>query len=268
MATNDVNLGAVAPQDKEAENAKLREELARLQAKRDNDEASAFGRLKAEAELRKQKETELAEARRKIAELQAANAKSVLSPEELETLGASGVSGVEKVIDAKIAPLMTPASDSVTPLMSRLTALEAEMQKRAAREAYAQQLVGWAAANGAPGLMSRLSPGGDLADKWKAFAAQNPNAVRAYEAGDIETTQAYVKLFVFENPGISQQAATPSAAGGFAPPADSAQYGSNQWLADTAALDERRASGQITQADWAKGYAEANAKLAASQKPR
>lgn len=268
MASNNVDLGVKPQADKDAENARLREELARFQAKRENDEASAFGRLKAEAELRKQRETELADAKKRIAELQAANAKSVLSPEELEVLGTAGAAGVEKMVDAKIAPLMAPATDAVTPLMSRLTALEAEMQKRAARDSYTQSLVGWAAANGAPDLFARLSPGGDLADKWAAFAQQNPGALQAYESGDTGTTQAYVKLFIYENPGISQRTGTPPASGGFAPAADQIQYGPQQWMAETTALDEKRASGQITQADWGKGYAEANAKLAAAQKPR
>ena len=264
MSQLDVNLGVAKPQDKDAEIAKLREELARAQAKQQNDESSAFGRLRAEAELRKQKEAELAEMKRKLDEMQAKNAKSVLTPEQIEALGDKGAEGVEKMIEAKmaaIAPAAPNAQADVTPILARLEAME----RAAVRQAYNANLVSWAAQSGTPNLFARLASGGDLADKWAAFAQQNPNAVAAYENGDTEATKAYVKLFMYENPGISQQAATPSAAGGFAAPADPNQYSSKMWLDETNALDAQLQSGQIKQAEWQKAYEAANAKLAAMQ---
>ena len=268
MSQNDINLGVAKPQDKDAEIAKLREELAKAQAKRDNDEASAFGRLRAEAELRKQKETELAEMKRKFDEVQAKNAKSVLTPEQIEALGQTGAEGVEKMIEAKMAaisPAVPPVQADMAPILSRLEAIEQMQHQAAARQAYNANLVSWAAQSGSPNLFARLAPGGDLSEKWAAFAQQNPSAVAAYENGDTEATKAYVKLFMFENPGISQQAATPSAAGGFASPAGQNQYSSKMWLEETNALDAQLSSGQIKQADWAKAYEAANAKLAALQ---
>lgn len=268
MSTEDINLGIKKSQDKDAEIARLREELAKAQAKQQNDESSAFGRLRAESELRKQKESELADMKRKLDELQAKNAKSILTPEQLEALGDTGASGVEKIIEAKLAAL-NPANPSnptdLTPIVSRLEAIEQMQRQSALRQSYNANLVSWATQSGMPALFARLAPGGDLSEKWAAFAQQNPSAVSAYENGDTEATKAFVKLFLFENPGISQQAATPSAAGGFAPPADPNQYSPSNWLADTEELDARLKSGQIKQAEWEKGYAEANAKLAALQ---
>ena len=268
MSEREVNLGVAKTQDKDAEIAKLREENQRLQAKRDNDEASAFGRLEVEAKLRKQRETELADVNRRLSEMQAKNARTVLTPEQIEALGPTGAEGVERMIEAKMAPFSSaqpPVQTDLAPVLSRLEAVE-NMQKQAfARQAYNSNLVTWAAEGGIPNLFARLAAGGDLSEKWAAFAQQNPRAVEAYESGDTEGTKAYVKLFMYENPGISQQAATPSAAGGFAPPAGTPQYGPQNWMDDTNALDARLLSRQITPAEHGKGYAEANAKLAASQ---
>lgn len=270
MATEDVNLGVQKPQDEKAEIARLREENVRLQAKRDNDERSAFGRLSAEAELRKQREAELAEYKHKLEVLQAQNAKSILSPEELEALGQTGAAGVEKMITAKMAPLSSiPAATlDLTPVLSRLEAIELAQRQNAQRQAYSAGLTSWASMNGAPNLLQRLGPGGDLSGTWAAFAQQNPGAVAAYESGDTEMTKVYIKLFMHENPGISQQAGTPSAAGAFAAPAVSGQYTSAAWLAETDALDTQLKAGQISASDHGKGYAEANAKLAASQRAK
>lgn len=270
MEQTGINLGVTKPQDKDAELAELRKRLEAAEAKRANDESSAFGRLAKEAELRKQREAELAEAKRTLAELQARNARGVLTPEQIEALGPTGAEGVERMIDAKMAPFsaVPPAQADLAPVLSRLEAIEQMQRQNAQRQAYNANLVSWAAQSGAANLFARLAPGGDLADKWASFAQQNPAAVNAYESGDTEATKAYVKLFMYENPGISQQAATPSAAGGFAPPADSGQYGPQNWLADTNALDAQLAAGQLSQADHGKGYAEANAKLAASQTKR
>ena len=270
MEQQGINLGVAKPQDKDAEIAKLREELAKAQAKRDNDERSAFGRLAAEAELRKQREQELNETKRQLAEIQAKNARGVLTQEQIEALGQTGAEGVERMIEAKMAPFsaVPPVQTDLAPVLSRLEAVE-QMQRQAfQRQAYNANLVSWAAQGGVPNLFARLAPGGDLAEKWAAFAQQNPAAVSAYESGDTEATKVYVKLFMYENPGISQQAATPSAAGGFAAPADPNQYGPQNWLADTNALDAQLSSGQIKKAEYDKGYAEANAKLAASQTPQ
>lgn len=267
MSTNDINLGVPKPQDKDAEIAKLREELARAQAKQQNDESSAFGRLAKEAELRKQKEAELADMKRKLAELQAQNVRTVLTPEQLEALGESGTSGVEKLIEAKLAgmqPQMT-ASPDLTPLVSRLEAIEQMQRQSVARQAYNNNLVSWAAQSGMPNLFARLAPGGDLSEKWAGFAQQNPSATMAYESGDTEATKAFVKLFLYENPGLSQQAATPSAAGGFATQVDPNAYSPQKWMQETNELDAQLSRGQITKADCDKGYAAANAKLAALQ---
>jgi hypothetical protein len=267
MSTQDMNLGVTKPQDKDAEIAKLKEELAKAQSKQLNDEASAFGRLAKEAELRKQKEAELAETRRKLDELQAKNVRNVLSPEQLEALGDTGMSGVEKIIEAKLAalqPQIAPPLDQ-TAVISRLDAIEQMQRQSMARQAYTSSLMSWAAQSGMPNLFARLTTGGDLSDKWAAFAQQNPSVNTAWENGDTEATKAFVKLFLYENPGISQQAATPSAAGGFAQSADPNQYSPNAWLSETEALDAQLKTGQITKADWDKGYAEANAKLAALQ---
>ena len=267
MNQNDVNLGVPKPQDKDAEIAKLREDLARAQAKQQNDESSAFGRLAKEAELRKQKETELADANRKLAELQARNVRTVLTPEQLEALGETGTSGVEKLIEAKLAG-MQPQNGlptDLTPLVSRLEAIENMQRQSAQRQAFNSNLLSWAAQSGAPNLFARLAPGGDLSEKWAAFAQQNPSATQAYDSGDAEATKAFVKLFIYENPGLSQQAATPPAAGGFAVSADPNQYTQVKWLQETEALDAQVKSGQITEAQRLKGYAEASAKLAATQ---
>ena len=267
MATEDVNLGVQKPQDSTAELARLREENARLQAKRDNDERSAFGRLSAEAELRKQREAELAEAKRQLAELQSKNITASLTHEQVEALGHEGVGAVKAIVDMSIRPQAPAAEggDKFSLLESKLAALEQMQKQNADRQRYNSGLVSWAAANGAPALFARLAPGGDLADKWAAFAAQNPGAVAAYENGDTDATKSYVKLFMYENPGISQQTATPSASGGFSPVAESGQYGPQSWMADTNSLDGKLAAGQISGAEHAKGYAEANAKLAESQ---
>lgn len=265
MATHDVNLSGGTPSlDKDAEIARLREENARLAAKRDNDESSAFGRLAREAELRKQREAELAEANRKVAEFQAKSARSVLTQEQLDVLGEVGAAGVESIAKAVVAPFAAPTDSAA--VLERLQNLERAQQLAAARSAYNQRLVSWATQNGAPNLLSRLSPGGDLAGLWATFAQQNPGAVAAFESGDVESTQAFVKLFMYENPAISQQSATPAASGGFEATGTSRQYGPSEWMAETAALDAQRESGQITQADWSKGYVAANAKLAATQK--
>lgn len=266
MNQHDIDLGVAKPQDKDAELAKLREEVAALKAKRDNDEASAFGRLRAEAELRKQKEQEAAELKRQLAEIQAKNAKSVLTPEQIEALGTTGAEGVEKMIEAKLAAV-APASPAgqvdFTPILARIEAMERAQQATSQRASYNASLVAWASQNGTPSLFARLAPGGDLSAKWAAFAQQNPSAVAAYENGDTEATKAYVKLFLYENPGIIQQTPTPSAAGGFAPPADPNQYSPATWLTETNALDAKLSAGQITKAEYDKGYADANAKLAA-----
>lgn len=266
MSTNDINLGVTKPQDKDAEIAKLREELSRAQAKQQNDESSAFGRLAKEAELRKQKEAELADTKRKLDELQAKNVRTVLTPEQLEALGETGAAGIEKIVEAKLAglpPQFTPQSDPT--VLSRLEAIEQMQRQSAVRQAYNQNLMSWAAQGGMPNLFARLAPGGDLSEKWASFAQQNPSATQAYESGDTEATKAFVKLFMYENPGISQQAATPSAAGGFAASADPNQYSPQMWLQQTGELDAQLSRGQITKADWDKGYAGANAKLAALQ---
>jgi capsule polysaccharide export protein KpsE/RkpR len=267
MEQQGINLAVAKPQDKDAEIAKLREENQRLQAKRDNDERSAFGRLAAEAELRKQREQELADANRRLAEIQAKNARGVLTPEQIEALGQTGAEGVERMIEAKMAPFsaVPPAQADMAPFVSRLEAVEQMQRQAVQRQAYNANLVSWAAQSGSPNLFARLAPGGDLADKWASFAQQTPAAVTAYESGDTEATKAYVKLFLYENPGISQQAATPSAAGGFAAPADPNQYSPQTWLTETNALDARLSSGQIKKAEYDRGYAEANAKLAALQ---
>jgi len=267
MSNSDINLGVPKTQDKDAEIAKLREDLARAQAKQQNDESSAFGRLAKEAELRKQKEAELAEVNRKLAELQARNVRTVLTPEQLEALGESGTSGVEKLIEAKLAgmqPQMTTSPD-FAPVLSRLEAIENMQRQSVARQAFNNNLLSWAAQSNMPSLFARLAPGGDLSDKWATFAQQNPSATSAYENGDTEATKAFVKLFLYENPGLSQQAATPSAAGGFAVSADPNQYSPAKWLQETNELDAQLARGQIQKGDFDKGYAAANAKLAALQ---
>lgn len=267
MTNNDINLGVPKSQDKDAEIAKLREELAKAQAKQQNDESSAFGRLAKEAELRKQKEHELEEANRKLAEFQSRNVRTVLTPEELEALGESGTTGVEKLIGAKLAGMQpqSVASPDLTPVLSRLEAIENMQRQSAQRQAYNSNLMSWAAQGGMPNLFARLAPGGDLSEKWAAFANQNPSATQAYENGDTEATKAFVKLFMYENPGISQQTATPSAAGGFATQADPNQYSPAKWLQETNELDAQLSRGQIAKADHDKGYAAANAKLAALQ---
>lgn len=270
MSTQDMNLGVTKPQDKDAEIAKLKEELAKAQSKQLNDEASAFGRLAKEAELRKQREQENAELKRKVDELQAQNVRNVLTSEELEALGDTGAEGVEKIVAAKLAALQQQHASQVdiAPLLSKLEAMEQAQRQLIAsnsRQAYTSSLMSWAAQSGMPNLFARLTTGGDLSDKWAAFAQQNPSVNTAWENGDTEATKAFVKLFLYENPGISQQAATPSAAGGFAQPADPNQYSPNAWLSETEALDVQLKTGQITKADWDKGYAEANAKLAALQ---
>lgn len=266
MSTNDINLGVPKPQDKDAEIAKLREELQKAQAKRDNDEASAFGRLRAEAELRKQKEAELAEAQRKLAELQSHNVRNVLTPEQLEALGDTGTAGVEKIIEAKLAGLQPQHGIQADPaILSRLEAIEQMQRNTMARQAYNSNLVSWAAQSGMPNLFARLATGGDLSEKWAAFAQQNPSATQAWENGDTEATKAFVKLFIYENPGISQQAATPSAVGGFTASADPNQYSPAKWLQETNELDAQLSRGQIQKAEYDKGYASANAKLAALQ---
>lgn len=270
MATEDINLGTAKSQDKDAEIARLREENQRLLAKRDNDERSAFGRLTAEAELRKQREAELAETKRKLAELQSKNVEASLTPAQIEALGQDGVGAVQAIIGMSVPQRGEPGQTTgeLAEIKSKLAALEQMQQHNALRQAHNAGLVSWAAQSGVPNLFARLAPGGDLAEKWAAFAQQNPKAVEAHESGDTEATKAYVKLFMYENPGITQQAATPSAAGGFASLADSGQYGPQNWLADTNALDERLSTGQISREEYGKGYAEANAKLAASQKAR
>lgn len=267
MNQSDINLGVNKPQDKDAEIAKLREDLARAQAKQQNDESSAFGRLAKEAELRKQKEAELADVNRKLAELQSRNVRTVLTPEQSEALGETGLSGVEKLIEAKLAG-MQPQNALPTdfaPVLSRLEAVENMQRQGAQRQAYISNLMSWAAQSGMPSLFARLAPGGDLSEKWAGFAQQNPSATQAWENGDTEATKAFVKLFMYENPGISQQAATPSAAGGFATQVDPNAYSPTMWLQETNGLDAQFKSGQITEADCKKGYATANAKLAAIQ---
>ena len=267
MRTDDVNLGVPKAQDKDAEIAKLREELERAKAKQQNDESSAFGRLAKEAELRKQREAELAETKRKLDELQAKNVRNVLSPEQLEALGDTGMSGVEKIIEAKLAALQPQiaAPTDQTAVLSRLEAIENMQRQSMARQAYNSNLMSWAAQSGMPNLFARLAPGGDLSEKWAAFAQQNPSATLAYETGDTEATKAFVKLFIYENPGISQQTATPSAAGGFATTADPNAYTPAMFVRDTNELDSKYSKGTISKADYDKGYVEATAKLAASQ---
>jgi hypothetical protein len=267
MSNNDINLGVPKPQNKDEEIAKLREDLARAQAKQQNDESSAFGRLAKEAELRKQKEAELSEANRKLAELQARNVRTVLTPEQLEALGESGTSGVEKLIEAKLAG-MQPQNGlppDLSPVLSRLEAIENMQRQGAARQAFNSNLLSWAAQGGMPNLFARLAPGGDLSEKWATFAQSNPSATQAYESGDTEATKAFVKLFMYENPGISQQTATPAAAGGFTTQVDPNQYTPQMFVRETDELDSKLKNGQITQAEWGKGYGVANAKLAATQ---
>lgn len=265
--STEINLGVTKPQDKDAELAKLREELARAQAKQLNDESSAFGRLAKEAELRKQKEAELAETKRKLAELQAQNVRTVLTPEQSEALGESGLTGVEKLIEAKLAGMQPQLGNPLdqTAVLSRLEAVENMQRQSIQKQAFNSNLLSWAAQSGMPNLFTRLAPGGDLSGKWAEFAQQNPSATQAYDAGDAEATKAFVKLFIYENPGISQQAPTPSAAGGFAVSADPNQYSPATWLAETNALDAQLSKGQISKADFDKGYAAANAKLATLQ---
>lgn len=267
MNQNDVNLGAPKPQDKDAEIAKLREELAKAQAKQQNDESSAFGRLARESELRKQREAELAETKRKLEELQSQNVKTVLTPEQFEALGETGLSGVEKIVQTKLAGFQpqSPSATDLTPVISRLEAIEQMQRQSTQRQAYNSNLVSWAAQSGMPNLFARLAPGGDLSEKWAAFAQQNPSATMAYENGDTEATKAFVKLFLFENPGISQQTETPSASGGFATQTDPNQYSPAKWLAETNELDVQFSRGQISKADYDKAYVAANAKLAALQ---
>lgn len=267
MAQNDISLGVAKAPDKDAEIAELKKRLEAAEAKRLNDESSAFGRLAKEAELRKQRELELAEANKALAEMRAKNARSVLTPEQIEALGQTGAEGVERLVEAKLAPLANvpqPVAVDLAPIVGRLTAMEQELQRDRARKAYEASLVSWATQQGSPNLFARLSQGGDLSDKWAAFAQQNPGAVAAFESGDTGSTQAYVRLFMYENPGISQQAATPSASGGFAPTADSEAYGPAKWMADVRELDKQLETGQITKADHAKGFVAANAKLAAA----
>ena len=261
----DVNLSGTPAQDVNAELARLREENARLQAKRDNDERSAFGRLEHEANLRRQRETELADMRKKMAELEQKNFMASLPPEATETLGEKGIVGVKAMIDKSLAGSVS-ASEELAAIKQRLEQTEKTQQAFIARQSYNANLMSWANQVGAAGLLPRLGPSGDLKDKWAGFAQQYPGAVEAYERGDVEATKAYVKLFMHENPGLSQQTATPSASGGFAPPADSSVYGSQQWLAEVNELERQLDTGQITRADHAKGFAAANAKLAASQK--
>ena len=267
MSNSDINLGVPKTQDKDAEIAKLREDLARAQAKQQNDESSAFGRLAKEAELRKQKEAELADVNRKFAELQSRNVRTVLTPEQLEALGECGTSGVEKLIEAKLAGMQPQngIQSDLSPLVSRLEAIEQMQRQSVARQAYSNNLVSWAAQSGLGNLFARLATGGDLTDKWASFAQQNPSATQAYESGDTEATKAFVKLFLYENPGLSQQAATPSAAGGFAVSADPNAYSPAKWMQETNELDAQASRGQITEAQKAQGYATANAKLAALQ---
>jgi len=265
--STEINLGVTKPQDKDAELAMLREKLARAEAKQLNDESSAFGRLAKEAELRKQKETELAETKRKLAELQAQNVRTVLTPEQLEALGERGTEGVEKLIEAKLAGMQPQfvAPIDQTAVLSRLEAVENMQRQSIQKQAFNSNLLSWAAQGGMPNLFTRLAPGGDLSEKWATFAQQNPSATQAYDAGDAEATKAFVKLFIYENPGISQQTATPSAAGGFTVSADPNQYSPAKWLQETNELDAQLARGQIAKAEFDKGYAAANAKLAATQ---
>lgn len=264
---NEVNLAGKTGQDKDvaAELQRLREENARLQAKRDNDERSAFGRLEREAELRRQRESELAEMRKKMAELEQKNLYAALPTAAAEALGEAGVAGVKAIVDRSL-PASVDLSGELAAIKARQEAAERELQSMKTRAAYNNELVSWAAKNGAAGLLPRLSPSGDLADKWAAFAQQYPGAVAAYDSGDAPATEAYLKLFMLENPGLSQQTATPSASGGFAAPVDSTAYGPQQWLAEVNELEQKLGAGQITRAEHAKGFAAANAKLAAAQK--
>lgn len=263
---DQVDLKAKSQMDKDAELARLREENARLQAKRDNDERSAFGRLEREAELRRQREAELADMRRRMAELEAKNAMAALPPESAEALGEAGVKGVRTLLDIERQRLPELPTAKLEEMESRLSALQRQQEETLKRQAYNNALVTWAAQNGTPGLFARLGPGGDLGEKWAAFAQQNPGAVAAFENGDTEGTKAYVRLFMYENPGISQQAATPPQAGGFAAPAGGDAYGPQQWIAEIDELEKKLATGQISRQDHAKAFAEANAKLAAAQK--
>ena len=179
-----------------------------------------------------------------------------------------GLTAVEKIIEAKLAGLhiqQPPVATDQTPILSRLEAIERMQQQSMQRAAYTSNLLSWAAQGGMPNLFARLAPGGDLSEKWAAFAQQYPNATAAYDNGDTEGTKAFVKLFLYENPGISQQAATPSAAGGFAAPADPNQYTPQMFIRETDELDSKFSQGLISEADRTKGYAAANAKLAALQ---
>lgn len=268
MGMQDVNLKVEKPQDKDAEIARLRQEVERLQAKRDNDENSAFHRLRKTADEMKSVQAELAEARRKIAELQSKNVTAALTPEQLEALGQDGVKAVKAMIDMSVPqPAAVPqSSDEVSALRAELESFKLENQRQMLRQAYNANLVSWAAAEGQPGLFARLAPGGDLAEKWAAFAQRFPGAVAAYDSADTEGTKAFVRLFLYENPVVSQQTVTPSASGGFAPPADPNVYTPQMWKTDTDALDEARAARRISEADYMKGYAEANAKLSAGRK--
>ena len=266
MAEQDVNLSGKTGQDKEMaeELRRLREENARLQAKRENDESSAFGRLARESELRRQREQENEQLRQRMAELEQKNLLAALPPDAAEALGAAGVAGVKAIVDRSL-PAVSDPSGKLSELEARLAAAEAAQRDFIARKTYTDSLVSWAAQSGMPGLFARLMPGGDLRDKWAAFAQQYPGALAADKSGDTEGVKAYVKLFLHENPGFSQTAGTPPPSGGFAPPADPKAYGPQQWLAEVNALEAGLMNGTVSKADHAKGVREANAKLAAAQ---
>lgn len=259
-------------EDMAAELARLREENAKLQAKRDNDERSAFGRLEKEAEQRRKVEQEAAEMRRKIAELEAKNAYAALPPDSAEALGEAGVRGIRTLLDsererfAQAIPL-----DKFATIEARLEAAERQQLEQASflkRQSYNSILTSWAASAGMPGLFTRLAPGGDLSEKWAQFAAARPGVQVAFESCDTEGTKDYVQLFLYANPGLQQAVASPSQSGGFAAPLDPNAYTIDQWRADTRKLDEDAEAGRITMRQHAEGTAAATAKLAASEQRR
>ena len=266
---NDVDLKVKANVDeREAEIARLREEVARLQSKHDNDERSAFGRLEKEAELRKQREREIEEMRKKMAEFEAAQVEKTLTPEQLEALGTDGVRAVRAIVEKTVpVPPANPfGGDKQTELEARLAALEAATRADAMRRSYSAGVGAYATAMGVQNILPRLSEAGDLAERWKTFVVSQPGLQQSLDSFDVNATNMALQLFLYRNPDIASPAPTPSQAGGFAAGAAAPAYGMAEWTADTMKLDADFKAGKISQEAQYKGFLEASAKLAAAQK--
>lgn len=266
---NDVDLKVKATVDeRDAELARLREEVARLQRKRENDENSAFGRLEREAEMRKQRERELEEMRKKVAEFEAAQVEKTLSPEQLEALGTDGVRAVQSIVQKTVTvPPANPfGGDKQTEIEQRIAAMEAAMQADARRRAYSAGVGAYASAMGVQNLLPRLSEGGDLGERWKSFVMGQSGLQQSLDAMDVNATNMALQLFLYSNPDIASPVPTPSQAGGFAAGAAAPAYGMAEWSADTKKLDDDFKAGKISQQEQYKGFLAASAKLAAAQK--